>query len=212
MSRIINAHNQVAGYDVQYTDEEKVMNFSHHEDGIRWKILVIMWCDKNTKMASPGEPVFVLWSEHVTEWRNCEATDLTYVHVTYPRWKFVRESRIKAIMTTEIVELSEEQRKRKNLALQGFPPDPMDPKVPAILAKQKKARQTALNDTAKSTSPVDAKGPSTNPLKRNADPAPKGKSAKRSKKDSNAPLGILGKGQLTELKQKLRDSEELLQS
>ena len=188
------------------------MNFSKHDDGICWKILAIMWCDKNTKMASAGEPVFVLWSEHITEWTNCEATELTYVYVTYPRWKFVRESRIKAIMTTEIVELSDEQRKIKNLALRGFVPDPMDPTAPEKEAQLKKARQKELDDTRKSTSPVVAKGPSTNPLKRNAEPAPKGKSAKRSKKDSTAPLGKEDKVQLTELEQKLCDSEELLQS
>ena len=67
--------------------------------------------------------MFVLWSEHITEWTNCESTQETYVHVAYPRRKFVRESRVKSIMTTEIVELSEEQRKINNLALRCFAPD-----------------------------------------------------------------------------------------
>ena len=88
----INAHNQVASFTVAYTEEEKVMDFSRHTNGICWKILAILWCDKNNKMASAGEPVFVMWSEHITEWDNCEATQLTQVHVAYPRWKFVPKS------------------------------------------------------------------------------------------------------------------------
>ena len=137
-----------------------------------------MWCDKSSKTPSAGEPAFVLWLEHITEWTNCESTQEAYVHGTYPRWKFIKESRVKAIMTTKIVELSEEQRKIKHLALRGFIPDPMDPKAPEILGKQKKARrrQTALNDTRKSTSPVDAKGPSSSKeSKRKSNPPPQPK-------------------------------------
>ena len=54
----INAHNQVAQYPVKYDDivNQKVMKLSHHEDGICWKILAIMWCDKGNKMANAGEP------------------------------------------------------------------------------------------------------------------------------------------------------------
>ena len=129
----INAHNQVAQYPVKYNDAQQVMELSHHE------------CDKSNKMANAGEPVFVLWSEHITEWMNCQSTQETYVYVTYPKWKFVKESRVKDIMTTEIVELSEEQRKIKNLALRGFIPDPMDPKAPEIEEQQKKAHQKELN-------------------------------------------------------------------
>ena len=95
---MLTSDNQVAYFTVQYNDDQKVMNFSKHDNGIRWKILAIMWCDKNNKIASAGEPVFVLWSEHITEWDNCEATQLTHVHVAYPRWRFVKESRIKAII------------------------------------------------------------------------------------------------------------------
>ena len=79
----INAHNQVANFTVEYTDDEKVMGFSRHTHGIRWKILAILWCDKPNKMASAGEPVFLLWSEHITEWENRDATNITYVHVAY---------------------------------------------------------------------------------------------------------------------------------
>ena len=77
----INAHNQVAQYAVQYEDEQKVMNFSEQDEGI----LAIIWCNKNNNMTSAGEPVFVPWSEHITKWTNCESTQETYVHDTYPR-------------------------------------------------------------------------------------------------------------------------------
>ena len=95
----MNAQNQVTNFTVAYTDEEKIMGFSRHTKEIRWKILEIMWCDKPNKLASSaGEPVFLLWSEHITEWENRDATNITYVHVAYPRWKFIRESMIKAVM------------------------------------------------------------------------------------------------------------------
>ena len=54
---MLTSDNQVAYFTVQYNDDQKVMNFSKHDNGIRWKILAIMWCDKNNKMASAGEPV-----------------------------------------------------------------------------------------------------------------------------------------------------------
>ena len=66
----------------------------------------------------------------------------------------------------------------------------------------------------KSTSPVAAKGPSSsNKLKRTSDSAPKGRSAKRAKKEeSTAPIAKEERGQLNELKQKLRDTELKLKS
>ena len=42
----INAHNQVANFTVAYTEDEKVMGFSRHINGICWKILAMLWCDK----------------------------------------------------------------------------------------------------------------------------------------------------------------------
>ena len=124
----------MAWYHVTYTDDQqKVMGFQKHMAGIRWKILAIMWSRKSNLIAKvAGEPVFLLWSEHITQWSNSEATEETHVDVTYPRWRFVPESRIKAITTTPMVELSESQRVIKNLALRGTEPDPMDPKAPEI--------------------------------------------------------------------------------
>ena len=163
-------------------------------------------------MASAGEPVFVLWSEHITEWDNREATQLVHVHATYPRWKFVKDSRIKAIMTTKNVELSEEQRRIKKLALPGFVSDPMDPTAAQKEEQLKKARQKDLDGTRKSASPVVAKVHSTIPPKRNAETASKGRSAKRAKKEeSTAPLAKEDKGKLNDLKRDLRASEELVE-
>ena len=194
----INAHNQVAQYPVKYNDAQQVMELSHHE------------CDKSNKMANAGEPVFVLWSEHITGWMNCQSIQETYVHGTYPRWKFVKESRVKAIIhvTTEIVELSEEQRKIKTLALRGFVPDPMDPKAAKIEERHKKACQKGLNAAHKSTLPVVAKGPSSsNELKRKSGGNPNPKPAKTLKGNSTTPEAKEERGQLNELKQKLRDTE-----
>ena len=103
------------------------------------------------QLCGHGAPVFVLWSERITKWANCEATDLTYVHVTYSRWKFVKEPKIKAIVTTKIVELSEQEKQIKNLALRGFVPDPMDPAAPEKEEQLKKARQKEANATRNST-------------------------------------------------------------
>ena len=44
----INYHNQVAFYPVDYTEEEKIMPFPLHENGIRWKILAILWSSEPT--------------------------------------------------------------------------------------------------------------------------------------------------------------------
>ena len=146
----INAHNQLAAYPVRYTAEQKVMGFANHMGGIRWKILAIMWCKKaNLISKCAGEPVFLLSSEHITEWANYETTQETHVHVTYPRWRFVPESRIKAIMTSPMVELSESQRKIKNSALQGTEPAPMDPEAPEIWAELKEARDASFHRSPK---------------------------------------------------------------
>ena len=67
----INAHNQDVFYPNFYTEEQKVMPFSQHLNGIRWKVLAIMWSRKSNLIAkTAGEPVFLLWSEHITQWYN----------------------------------------------------------------------------------------------------------------------------------------------
>ena len=44
----INSHNQVAFYPLDYTEEEKIKPFPLHENGIRWKILAILWSSQPT--------------------------------------------------------------------------------------------------------------------------------------------------------------------
>ena len=46
----ISGHRQVAWYPVDYTEEEKHMPFAQHENGIRWKILAILWSSEPTKL------------------------------------------------------------------------------------------------------------------------------------------------------------------
>ena len=67
----INAHNQVAFYPNIYTEEEEVMPFLQHLNEIRWKILAIMWStNPNLISKTAGEPVFLVFSEHITQWYN----------------------------------------------------------------------------------------------------------------------------------------------
>ena len=44
----INAHNQFAWYNPKYTEDQKHMPFSQQENGIRWKILAILWSTEST--------------------------------------------------------------------------------------------------------------------------------------------------------------------
>jgi hypothetical protein len=128
----------------------------------------------------------------------------------YPGWRFVPESRIKAITTTPMVELSESQRVIKNLALRGTQPDPMDPKAPEILAEQKEARNASFHGSPKSEAPAP---PSSSQVKRKSGDTTKGKPpVKRSKKDSAAPIPKEDKGELNDLKQKLRHVDLELKS
>ena len=89
----------------------------------------------------------------------------------------------------------------------------MDPKAAEIEEQQKKARQKELNATHKLTSPAVATGPSSsNELKRKSGSTPNTKSAKKAKTTSTAPIAKEDKGQLNELKAKLRDTELDLKS
>ena len=81
-----------------------------------------------------GEPVFLVFSEHITSWYNngdeCDK-EYTQVEVTYPRWKFLPQSSINYIIQGgQILALTEEEKMIKSLALQGEP-DPADPNPPA---------------------------------------------------------------------------------
>ena len=111
-------------------------------------------------------------------------------------------------MTTPMVELSEEQKKIKNMALRVFEPDPMDPKAAKILAEQKKVRDAELKESRKSEDP----GSSSSQHKRKSANTPSAKGAKKSKNDSPAPIPKEDKNQVTELRRVLRESENQLQS
>ena len=119
----IQCHNQFAKYTVTYSEKEKKAPLAPHEEGIRWKILAIMRCDKIYKMGNAGEPVFLVWSEHITDWVSWVSNDQAEPAIKYPRWKFAKEFNVKGIMSTEIVPLSEDGRLNKTCALQAFQPD-----------------------------------------------------------------------------------------
>ena len=80
-----------------------------------------------------GEPVFLVFSKHITSWYNNdrdEGKKYTQVEVAYPRWKFLPQSSINYIIQGEkIVALDEEEKDIKRLALQNEP-DPDDPEPP----------------------------------------------------------------------------------
>ena len=78
-----------------------------------------------------GEPVFLVFSEHITAWYNDDHSEdeATYVEVTYPRWKFLPQSSINYIITGQILVLTDDEKRIKRLALEGEP-DPDDPKPP----------------------------------------------------------------------------------
>jgi len=77
-----------------------------------------------------GEPVFLVFSEHITSWYNNDDEfdkECTQVEVAYPRWKFLPQSSINYIIQGgQIVALTEEEKNIKSLALQDEP-DPDDP-------------------------------------------------------------------------------------
>jgi len=55
----INSHNQLVWYTPMYTEDEKMMPFSQHETGIRWKILAIMWSTQSNLIAKTAGDTLV---------------------------------------------------------------------------------------------------------------------------------------------------------
>ena len=80
-----------------------------------------------------GEPVFLVFSKHITSWYNevsASGEEYTQVEVAYPRWKFLPQSSINYIIQGgQILPLTEEEKNIKSLALQDEP-DPDDPNPP----------------------------------------------------------------------------------
>ena len=159
-----------------------------------------------------GEPVFLVFSKHITAWYNDDHSEdeATYVEVTYPRWKFLPQSSINYIMAGKILALTESEKKIKRLALEGTEPDPMDPNAPPkILEQQKKARDGPSPKVFKSKPP----GPSSSQAKRKSGNTPKGNpTPKRGRIDSAATTPKVDKAEIIELRRALRESEDMLQT
>lgn len=160
-----------------------------------------------------GEPVFLVFSKHITSWYNddrAENEEYTQVEVAYPRWKFLPQSSINYIIQGgQILPLTEEEKNIKSLALQDEP-DPDDPEPPV-----------------KKKSPVPAQSPQLalppGPSKQTVTPkrkiatAPRASSAapkKKGRSDSAATTpNVDNKAQeIIELRRLLRESESDLQS
>ena len=157
-----------------------------------------------------GEPVFLVFSQHITAWYNDDRVEEEeYTQVTYPRWKFLPQSSINYIMAGQILALTDDEKRIKRLALEGER-DPDDPKPPP---KKKTpvpgpSKSVVKSDTPAPPKPSQAKRKSGNP--------PKGNSTTLSKKvkiDSHATTpSDHNKAEIIELRRQLRDAESDLKS
>ena len=159
-----------------------------------------------------GEPVFLVFSKHITSWYNEVSADgekYTQVEVAYPRWKFLPQSSINYIIQGgQILPLTEEEKNIKSLALQDEP-DPDDPNPP-----EKKKSPVPAQSPQLALPP----GPSKQTVtpKRKIATAPRASSAapkKKGRSDSAATTpNVDNKAEIIELKRLLRESESDLQS
>ena len=159
-----------------------------------------------------GEPVFLVFSKHITSWYNNdrdEGKKYTQVEVAYPRWKFLPQSSINyVIQGGQILPLTEEEKNIKSLALQDEP-DPDDPNPP-----EKKKSPVPAQSPQLALPPGPSKPTETS--KRKSATAPRVSSAAPKKKvrsDSAATTpNVDNKADIIELKRLLRESESDLQS
>ena len=160
-----------------------------------------------------GEPVFLVFSKHITSWYNVfsgSGESSTQVEVAYPRWKFLPQSSINYIIQGgQILPLTEEEKNIKSLALQDEP-DPDDPEPPV-----KKKSPVPAQSPQLALPP----GPSKQTVtpKRKSATAPRASSAAPKKKvrsDSAATTpNVDNKAQeIIELRRQLRDAESDLQT
>ena len=102
-----------------------------------------------------GEPVFLVFSEHITAWYNNDLVENeteTHVELTYPRWKFLPQMSINYIIQGgQILALTDEEKTIKRLALEGER-DPDDPKPPP-------KKKTPVPGPSKSVVKSDTPGP-----------------------------------------------------
>ena len=160
-----------------------------------------------------GEPVFLVFSEHISSWyNNGDEFDKEYtqVEVAYPRWKFLPQSSINYIIQGgQILALTDDEKMIKSLALQGEQ-DPADPKPPA---KKKSPVPGPSKPVVKSDTPGSSK---PTPSKRKSGNTPKGNSTTANKKVKTGSLATTPSGdnkrEVTELKRVLRDMEDDLRA
>ena len=160
-----------------------------------------------------GEPVFLVFSKHITSWYNvfsASGESSTQVEVAYPRWKFLPQSSINYIIQGEkIVALDEEEKDIKRLALQDEP-DPDDPEPPAKKKSPVPAQSPQLALPPGPSKPIiTPKRKSANSSR--ASPAPP---KKKGRSDSAATTpNVDNKAQeIIELRRQLRDAESDLQT
>ena len=159
-----------------------------------------------------GEPVFLVFSKHITSWYNdvsASGEEYTQVEVAYPRWKFLPQSSINYIIQGgQILALTEEEKNIKSLALQGEP-DPDDPNPPAKKKSPVPAQSPQL------ALPPGPSKPTVTPKRKSAT-APRASSAppkKKGRSDSAATTpNVDNKAEIIELRRQLRESESDLQS
>jgi len=159
-----------------------------------------------------GEPVFLVFSKHITSWYNEVSADgekYTQVEVAYPRWKFLPQSSINYIIQGgQILPLTEEEKNIKSLALQDEP-DPDDPEPPVKKKSPVPAQspQLALPPGPSKQTVTPKRKIATAPRASSAAPKKKGRSdsAATTPNDDN-------KADIIELKRLLRESESDLQS
>ena len=157
-----------------------------------------------------GEPVFLVFSKHITAWYNDDrpGEEYTQVEVAYPRWKFLPQSSINYIIQGgQILALTEEEKVIKSLALQGEP-DPADPNPPAKKKSPVPGTSPKLDLPPGPSKPIETKRKSgTTPKASPAPPKKKGRS------DSAATTpNVDNKAEIIELRRLLRNTESELQS
>ena len=158
-----------------------------------------------------GEPVFLVFSKHITSWYNvfsASGESSTQVEVAYPRWKFLPQSSINYIIQGgQILPLTEEEKNIKSLALQDEP-DPDDPEPPVKKKSPVPAQSPQL------ALPPGPSKPTVTP-KRNTATAPRASSAppkKKGRSDSAAATQWDNKREIIYLNRLLRESNSDLES
>ena len=169
-------------------------------------------CCLNLIPKPAGEPVFLVFSEHISSWyNNGDEFDKEYtqVEVAYPRWKFLPQSSINYIIQGgQILALTEEEKEIKSLALQGEP-DPADPTPPAQKKSPVPGPSPQLAITPGPSKPIETPKRKSATASRASSAPPK----KKSRIDSAATTpNVDNKREVTELKRVMRDMEDALQT